>query len=77
GQKYFAFQERNPVRGGQVALFVAVQVVGLAINALLYDAVLRLVPGAASLYVAARLVTTNIVWLGYSFPVWHLVFRAR
>jgi len=29
GQKYFAFRERNPVRGQQVALFVVVQLVGL------------------------------------------------
>jgi putative flippase GtrA len=75
GQKYFAFRERNPVRRQQVALFAAVQLVGLAINAVLYDLAMRIVPNTPAFYLAARMVTTNIVWLAYSFPVWHLVFR--
>ncbi len=76
GQKYFAFRERNGVRGQQALLFAVVQLVGLAINAALYDLAMRVVPNMPVFYLAARMVTTNIVWLVYSFPLWHLVFRS-
>jgi putative flippase GtrA len=61
----------------QIALFAVVQLVGLGLNALAYDLALRALPLAERWYVATRLATTNLVWLGYSFPLWHLVFRAR
>jgi putative flippase GtrA len=58
----------------QLALFAVVQVIGLGLNALAYDLALRALPLAERWYVATRLVTTNLVWLAYSFPAWHLVF---
>jgi len=37
---------------------------------------MRVVPNTPVFYLAARMVTTNMVWLAYSFPVWHLVFKS-
>jgi putative flippase GtrA len=77
GQRQLAFR----VRGGNVArellLFTFVQLGGLGLTALLYDRLLRWVPSAAQHYVLARLAVTNVVWLGYSFPLWHFVFREK
>ncbi|WP_394840121.1 GtrA family protein [Pendulispora rubella] len=77
GQKYFAFGERGKVRRAQAMLFAVVQLVGLALNAALFEGVMRFIPGTRPFYLPVRLVTTNLVWLAYSFPVWHLVFRER
>jgi putative flippase GtrA len=77
GQKYFAFQRSGKPRPSELALFAGVQLGGLALTGFLYDSVLRLVPSLTTHYVLVRLVTTNLVWLGYSFPLWHLVFRQR
>ena len=77
GQKYFAFQSGGAPRTRELALFVLVQAGGLALTGLLYDAVLRFIPSLTAHYVVVRLVVTNAVWLGYSFPLWHVVFRAR
>jgi len=77
GQKYFAFGGRGKPRPRELLEFAMVQVGGLVITGLLYDSALRLAPNLTSHYVLVRLVTTNLVWLGYSFPLWHLVFRKR
>jgi putative flippase GtrA len=77
GQKYFAFQRQGKPTARELFLFVAVQVGGLALTGLLYDTALRFVPNLTAHYVLLRLVATNVVWLGYSFPLWHLVFKAR
>jgi len=75
GQKHFAFRARGGPVVREAVQFALVQVVGLALNAALYDVALKASPLAAHWYIAARLVTTNIVWLGFSFPTWHYVFR--
>jgi putative flippase GtrA len=77
GQKYFAFQGSGAPRTRELLEFALVQAGGLLVTGFLYDLALRLVPLLSDHYVVARLVTTNIVWLGYSFPLWHLVFRRR
>src|SRR5262249_7157941 len=81
GQKHLAFRAKGGDVRREAIFFALVQLGGLVLNALLYDLVLRLVPAAAgaqgALYVPVRLVTTNVVWLGYSFPMWHLVFLPR
>ncbi|MFZ5892408.1 MAG: GtrA family protein [Myxococcota bacterium] len=76
GQKYVAFRSHAKPSVREVVLFVLVQLGGFILTALLFDAALRLEPRLAPYYVAVRLVTTNLVWLLYSFPLWHLVFRA-
>jgi putative flippase GtrA len=77
GQKYFAFRGSGAPRPRELVEFVLVQAGGLVLTGFLYDSALRLVPSLSEHYVAVRLVTTNVVWLAYSFPLWHLVFRHR
>ena len=75
GQKHFAFRARGGSVRRELALFVAVQAGGFVLNIALYELVLRVVASASHFYVVTRLVTTNVVWLAYSFPLWHFVFR--
>ena len=77
GQKYFAFQAQRAHAAGQALSFVLVEGGGFMLNALLFELVLRLLPAATSHYALTRLLTTNAVWLLYSFPLWHLVFRPK
>jgi putative flippase GtrA len=75
GQKYFAFHAERAHAAGQAISFVLVEGGGFVLNLLLFELVLRSLPAATSHYALARLLTTNAVWLVYSFPLWHLVFR--
>jgi putative flippase GtrA len=74
GQKYFAFGGRGKPTTRELLLFALVQVGGLVLTALLFELVVRLVPFLFAHYVLARILVTNLVWLGYSFPLYHLVF---
>ncbi len=75
-QKRFAFRSSGPL-GAEALKFALVQAGGFLLTLGLYELSLRLIPGARQHYVLLRLVVTNLVWLAYSFPLWHLVFRAR
>jgi len=74
-QKYLAFQSTARPSARELVLFTLVQAGGYGLTLLGYDLALRLVPWLAVHYVLARLAVTNLVWLGYSFPLWHWVFR--
>lgn len=76
-QKDIAFRARGGNVRREMLLFALVQAGGFTLNVSLYDIALRTCPLARTYYLPARLVTTNLVWLSYSFPVWHLVFRRR
>jgi putative flippase GtrA len=75
GQKYLAFQSGGKPSARELFLFALVQAGGLALTAGLFDLALCLVPFLVTHYVVARLVVTNLVWLAYSFPLWHWVFK--
>jgi putative flippase GtrA len=77
GQRYFAFRRDGTPRTRELVEFALVQAGGLVLTGFLYDSLLRFVPSLTSHYVLVRLVVTNVVWLGYSFPLWHVVFRGR
>jgi putative flippase GtrA len=77
GNRHFAFRAKDGHLGKQAAGYVAVEVVALALNGLLYDTVLRAVPGAAHVYWLVRLATSHLVFLAWSYPLWRLVFRVR
>jgi len=77
GNRHFAFQARDGHLGKQAVGYTAVEVVALALNGLLYDTVLRTVPGAAHAYWLVRLATSHLVFLAWSYPLWRLVFRVR
>jgi putative flippase GtrA len=77
GLKRFAFRGRGGGARREIALFAVVQLVGVALSAILFDALVRHSPLAQRWYVGARLAAGSVVWLGFSFPAWHWVFRAR
>jgi putative flippase GtrA len=74
-QKYYAFQAAAGPVVRQATQFALVQVGSAVLTGVFYDLVLALAPSLAPAYVLVRLVTSNIVWLAFSFPLWHLVFR--
>ena len=77
GNRHFAFRAKDGDVGKQVAGYTAVEVVALALNGVLYDAVLRADPHAAHLYWLVRLVTSHLVFLLWSYPLWRRVFRSQ
>ena len=76
GQKYFAFRAAGDVRK-EIVLFAGIQVGGFVLNAFLFDLAIRSSLLAARYYLITRMAVGNVVWLGYSFPMWHLVFKPR
>ena len=77
GNRHFAFRAKDGNVGKQAAGYTAVEIVALALNGLLYDTVLRLVPGARAAYWMVRLATSHAVFLGWSYPLWRRVFAVR
>jgi putative flippase GtrA len=63
----------------QAALYLVVELAALALNGLLYDAAMRtaILHAHPSWYAPARLVTSHVVFLAWSYPLWRLVFRVR
>ena len=76
GQKYFAFRALGDVKK-ELLFFVLVQAGALFLNGFLFDLGMRVSELAARHYVILRMAVGNVVWLGYSFPLWHLVFKRR
>jgi putative flippase GtrA len=74
-QKHYAFRAPGGPVVRQAVQFAFVQIGSSVLTGVLYDFALRRVPSFNSAYVLVRLVTSNIVWLGFSFPLWHFVFR--
>lgn len=54
--------------------FALVEVGTLLLNAFLFVALVRLLPVP---YAALRLLTTFVVFVGFSFPAWHWVFAPK
>ncbi|MGD0524319.1 MAG: GtrA family protein [Polyangiaceae bacterium] len=75
GNRHFAFRAQRGHVGKQAVGYTAVELVALALNGFLYDLVLRTVPEASHLYWAVRLVTSHVVFLAWSYPLWRKVFR--
>jgi putative flippase GtrA len=74
GNRHFAFRAREGSLVRQAALYTVVELLGLGYGGLLYDTALRLIPAARPLYWAVRLVTSHIVFLTWSYPLWRRVF---
>ena len=75
GNRHFAFRAEHGHLARQAMGYVVVEIVALALNGLLYDTALRTVPGASHAYWLVRLVTSHLVFLAWSYPLWRLVFR--
>ena len=76
GNRHFAFRAAKGSLAKQAVGYTIVEVVALALNGLLYDVVLRSAPVTAHAYWAVRLVTSHLVFLCWSYPLWRRVFAA-
>jgi len=77
GNRHFAFRAKEGSLARQVVLYTLVEILALGYGGLLYDTALRLVPAARPLYWAVRLVTSHVVFLTWSYPLWRRVFTTR
>jgi putative flippase GtrA len=76
GNRHFAFRATEGSLARQAVLYTMVELAALAGNGALFDVVMRLLPASlAWAYVPVRLVTSHIVFLAWSYPLWRLVFR--
>jgi putative flippase GtrA len=76
GNRHFAFRASRGSLAKQAVLYTIVEIAALAANGILFDVAMRLLPpGLAWAYVPVRLVTSHVVFLAWSYPLWRLVFR--
>jgi putative flippase GtrA len=73
--RHFVFRAKEGSIAKQALLFFVVEAAALLLNGVLYDHAMRIV--APSLYAIARLVTSNVVYVFFSYPLWRFVFRTR
>jgi putative flippase GtrA len=73
--RHFVFRAGRGSLPKQAALYVIVELLSLGLNAVLFDLAMRLLVAHPTLYVPARLVTSHLVFLGFSYPLWRFVFR--
>jgi putative flippase GtrA len=74
GNRHFAFRARSGSLRRQVVLFAATEAVALALNGVLYDLVAQRFTLGTATAVLARAITTSLVFLLWSYPVWKRVF---
>lgn len=73
GNKYFAFEDKSKKVLRQGVVFLVIEAVAFGLNALFFH---LLVTWWDWHELLARLLSTNITYLGFSFPMWHwLVFK--
>lgn len=75
GNRHFAFRAGAGSLPRQAARFALVEIVGLALNAVLFDLAARALPPSALAATAARLAIGHVVFLAWSYPSWRRVFR--
>ena len=71
----FVFRSDGRGLARQAALFVVVEAIALALSGLLYEHAMRLLPSQPGLYLLVRIVTSHVVFVTWSYPLWHFVFR--
>jgi|HubBroStandDraft_6_1064221.scaffolds.fasta_scaffold465451_2 putative flippase GtrA len=77
GNRSFAFRAQGGAAGAlhrQAALFALTEAVTMVLNGALYHAVATHLVLSATGAVVARAITTNLVFVGWSYPVWKRVF---
>lgn len=77
GNRHFAFRARNGSLKRQATLYAVTEIVALALNGILYDAIVRMVHPHAMGAIVVRLITTHVVFVAFSYPIWRKVFCAR
>lgn len=73
--RHFVFRAHEGSIAKQALLFVLVESVALLLNGILFDHAMRVF--ALSLYGAVRLVSSNLVYVAFSHPLWRFVFRTN
>jgi len=75
GNKLFAFEDRSKQVVKQGSIFLLIEAAAFGLNVLFFD---LLVTHTSIHEIVARLVGTNLTYLGFSFPMWSwLVFRRK
>jgi putative flippase GtrA len=77
GNRHFAFRAAKAPMRRQAALFAATEAIAFALNATLYHLVASAIVLGPTRALVARAVTTNIVFLAWSYPAFRRVFRAN
>ena len=77
GNRHFAFRAATGNVARQAVLYTLVELVALAGNGVFYDVVLRAFPATQGAYWLVRLVTSHVVFLGWSYPLWRHVFATK
>lgn len=75
GNRHYAFRAASGSLSRQAILYTVVEVMALAMNGLLYDAALRAFPSLNGAYWLLRLLTSHVVFLCWSYPLWSRVFK--
>lgn len=79
GNRHFAFRATEGSVVRQAVLYALVELVALGLNGVLYDQTARALALHAApswSYLAVRLVTSNLVFVFWSYPLWRGVFRS-
>ena len=77
GNRHFAFRGQGGSLARQAGLFAVTELVTMALNFLLYHLVVTHVALGPAGAVVARAVTTNLVFVLWSYPVWARIFGSR
>jgi putative flippase GtrA len=77
GNRMYAFHARAGSMAKQAIGYSVVEAIALALNGVLYEAVLRFIPEAGAWFWLVRLVTSCVVFLCWSYPLWRRVFRVK
>jgi putative flippase GtrA len=72
GNKFFAFRDYSRALRRQGSLFALIEAGAFVLNVVVFHLIVTL---TALHYLAARMVGTGLVYLGFSFPLWGLIFR--
>jgi putative flippase GtrA len=75
GNRHFAFRAKAGSLAKQAVLFTAIELVTLTLNGVLFDLAMRGLEAHPGWYAPVRLVTSHVVFLAWSYPLWRLVFR--
>jgi putative flippase GtrA len=76
GARYFVFRARQGKIHSQLAGFVLAELATLLMNVALLWVARRLLPPEIGQSDWLVLATSFVVFAGFSYPIWHLVFRA-
>jgi putative flippase GtrA len=75
GNRHFAFRAASGPLKRQTVLFLATEAVAMTLNAALYHGVATFLPLTKPGAVVARMITTNLVFVLFSYPAWKRVFQ--